>query len=359
MTEDEASAEVTRQPRQAENRRDRCAGNDFWGETPDDEAAHHWFVNIFWPHGMRCPTCCACDVAEIGNDIPQKYRCRQCLRHFTIVTGTLMEGLKVSLLEWRQAVHIITSRPTLSSAPELSRRIGWNDRTARAVIYRLLQAAAEPAYLLREPAELDWTELQHPWRGDHRGKKLVVIALVGRVTRRVAGLELISNQSKEQIHNFVYRHLVKGMMLCTDTHGSNQDMDDMIQHFVNHGMGQYVRGPACTNLPEGLWKRVKRVLHTDYTWFHQWSLTHWLDGLRWWENHRQLDHPERVIALANGLRWKKPRRIIDQYIGQYELNGPNLPECPDCRNGQCLARRSRRFASERPVRADASRTRWT
>lgn len=350
------AAEAAQNPQQVATCH-RYTDDDFWAEAWDEESAHEWFVRTCWPHGVQCPTCCSCDVAEVGNDIPRQYRCRQCEQDFSIVTGTLMQGLDISFLEWRQAIFIFTGEPTLTTSRELARRIGWDDGPAREALYRLLQAAAEPARPLREPAELDWTELQYPRAPWEKPGKVRVIALVGRESHRVAGMAKLPRQSKYEVRDFVHRHLVEGMMLSTDSHRSNRDIPAVIRGFVDHSSRQWAKGPACTNLPEGLWKRVKRVLQVDFSWYHDESLTHWLHGLQWWENHRHLNHPERMLALARGMRWKKPGRInTDQFPRQNELGGPRSTLCADCQSASCRIRHSAQTGRKKTVRADASRT---
>ena len=347
----------------------RYSDEHFWAEARDEESAHRWFVRTYWSDREQCPTCCSRDVAEVRRDVLHKYRCRQCGRDFSITTGTLMEGLDISLLEWLQAIFIFTSEPTLTTSRELARRIGWKDHTAKEALYRLLQATAEPARPLREPAELDWTELPYPMVPGQKRGKVLVISLIGRDSRRVAGLERLPRQGKFEVNKFVGQHLVDGMMLSLDNHRSNRVTNDekrrrknakmppVIRHFVDHN-SQWAKGPACTNLPEGLWKRVKRVLQYDFSWYHDDSLAHWLSGLQWWENHRHLNHPQRMRALAEGMRWKNPDPIItDEFPRATEFGGPWPTPVQGCRNASCRIQQSTRFRSEKPPRADASRTR--
>ena len=351
------AAEAAQNPQQAATCH-RYTDDDFWAETWDEESAHQWFAQTYWPDRVRCPTCYSCEVAEVGKDIPREYRCRQCDQDFSIDTRTLMQGLDISLLEWRQAIFIFTGEPTLTTSQELARRVGWDDRTAREALYRLLQAAAEPVRRLREPAELDWTELQYPRAPGQKPGRVWVIALIGRESHRVAGMEKLPRQGKYEVGKFVGRHLVEGMTLSVDSHGSNKKIPAVIKHFVDHRSRQWAKGPACTNLPEGLWKRVKRVLLVDFSWYHDGSLTHWLHGLQWWENHRHLNHPERMRALTRGMRWQKPGPInTDQFPRHNELalDGPRPLRCRDCRNAQCEIRQAC-YGGKRTVRADASRT---
>ena len=340
------------------NHPDRYTDEAFWAETLDRESAYNWYADLFWSDGPRCSTCYSCRVETVSDGLLPTYRCHWCEKDFSIVTGTLMEGLDVSPLEWRQAIYIFTGGPTLSSPLELARRIGWDDRTAREVTYRLLQAAAEPVLPLREPAELDWTELDHPHTGGSSGKSLA-IAVIGRDTGRVAGLCRLSSQHQAHIHRFVRTYVAEGMMLCVDDHGSNRNIPGVDLHLLAHGTGQYVKGPACTNLPEGLWRRVKRVLHVDYSWYYDRSLTHWLDGLQWRENHRLMSHRERMARLAEGMRWREPARIQDRFHDQLEMGGAHSPPCQGCHNARCRAERSASFGREKPPRANPYRTRRT
>ena len=331
---------------------DRYTDEAFWADAADRKSTHNRYDDLFWPNGPRCPTCCSCHVETISDGLLlPMYRCYWCEQDFSIVTGTLMEGLDVSPLEWRQAIHIFTGGPTLSPPPELARRIGWDDPTAREVTYRLLQAAAEPVIPLREPTELDWTELDHPHTGGSSGKSLA-IAAIGRDTGRVAGLRRLPSQHQVHIHRFVRTYVAEGMPLFVDDHGSNRNISGVDLHLLAHSKGQYVKGPACTNLPEGLWRRVKRVLHVDYSWFYDRSLTHWLEGLQWRENHRLMSPRERMARLAEGMRWREPARTQDQFRDQLEMGGAHSSPCPGCHNAQCRAERSASFGREKPPRAN-------
>ena len=322
----------------------RLSDADFWRETPDEYAATTWFQNLYWPDGVRCPTCVGCDVQTIDDGGLQSHRCNRCQRDFSLTTETLMEGLAIPLLEWRQALLIMTGGSTLGSVPELSRRIGWDVATAREATRRLLLATIEPVRPLREPAELDWTWVDHPRAEGYRGKSLA-IAVIGRASHRVAGLRTIPREREREVHRFVGEHLAPGMTLFVDTHASNRDIPDAIKYFVDHHRKQYACGPASTNLPEGLWQRIKRTLHTDYDWYFNDNLDLWLAGLQWRENQRDLKPRERMMALAMAMRWKAPTQVRDRTDRheQLELGSTFDHRCDDCENADCLADRHQRW----------------
>ena len=317
--------------------RDHYSDDDFHKEYPDEDAARNWFAGIYYPNGVRCSTCWCCKVTELGtaSGANPTHRCNHCQQDFSMATGTLLEGLDVSYREWLWALRIFTAGAHLPAPRTLATEIGWADRKARDATYRLLQAAAESPVRLREPAELDCSFLHHSGEDGIPGKS-VVIALVGRRSGRVAGLRHIQDEKKPTIQKFVREHLVEGMTLFADTHGSNRDIPETVQYFVNHYKGRFTNGPASINRTEGVWPRLKRVLHADYSWYRDHCLGHWLDGVRWRENHRRLSHLDRMKTLALGMRWKPPDLTRDHYAIQRTMDQEHNQTCGDCRNVCCL-----------------------
>jgi len=43
---------------------------------PTDEVAEHWFMDVRWPDGVRCPKCGSHNIQERPTGKPQPYHCR-------------------------------------------------------------------------------------------------------------------------------------------------------------------------------------------------------------------------------------------------------------------------------------------
>ena len=323
----------------------------FFDRFQCEDAARDWLASTYWPYGVRCPECWCCNVIELEWALNPTYQCGACGKEFSIVTSTLMDGLDIPLRHWLYGMFIFTGSSNIPSPQTLAERVTGDDAAAWELAYRLLLASAEPAVRLREPAELDWTYLQHPDTERTLGNSLV-LALVGRRSRRVAGLRVILTERKENIQDFVSEHLVEGMTLFADDHRSNHKIPDVVTYLIKHSKGRFAHGPACTNTVEGLWRRLKRVLHTDYSWYSDRRLTPWLDGVKWLENHRHLPHMDRMERLARGMRWKDPTLTQDQFLIQRTLGQLHNPPCQDCRNAACLAKLKRPFGSDRTPKAN-------
>ena len=349
MPQPKSQAPLRRRANQS-NEIDSCPDDFFLDQLSDEDAARDWLANIYWPDGVRCPECLGCHVTALGHVLNPTHQCNACNQIFSITTRTLMDGLDTPLQQWLYGMFVFTQNPYIATPRKLAERVTGDYESAQTMAYRLLQAADEPVVRLREPAELDWTYLHYPVEGT--SDKPLVVSLIGRKSRRVAGLRMILTDRRANIQDFVSEHLVEGMALYADDHQSNRVIPGVVKHLINHSKGQFAYGPACTNRVEALWRRLKRVLHTDDSWYRERCLTAWLDGIKWQENHRHLPHLGRVELLAKGMRWKSANLRQDRFRIQKMLGQPDGQPCGDCCNFACLVESKKSMWSHRIPRTD-------
>ena len=67
----------------------------FFRLFPTDDVAEDWFEKRRWPHGVTCPHCESGKVASVAARRPMPYRCRECRKHFSVTSGTVMHGSKL------------------------------------------------------------------------------------------------------------------------------------------------------------------------------------------------------------------------------------------------------------------------
>lgn len=73
----------------------------------DDEGAERFIADLRWPDGVRCPKCDSRNVAarkRCPNRRWQQWRCRDCRRDFTAITGTEWAGSRRSAAELANVV---------------------------------------------------------------------------------------------------------------------------------------------------------------------------------------------------------------------------------------------------------------
>ena len=81
-----------------------------------EEKAEDRFIKQRWPNGLACPRCRSLGVARTKNRKPQPFRCRDCQKHFSVKTGTVLQNFKLSLQKWVKGFYIC-SRPISRTSP--------------------------------------------------------------------------------------------------------------------------------------------------------------------------------------------------------------------------------------------------
>ena len=104
---------------------------------PDDAAAESWLTDTRWPDGVRCPHCAATNVLAVETRKPQPYRCRDCRKHFSVRTNTLMQSSKLSLQVWAMAFYLSATGVEGTSSPMLYRDLGVTPKTAWHLAHRV------------------------------------------------------------------------------------------------------------------------------------------------------------------------------------------------------------------------------
>jgi len=71
-----------------------------------------------------------------------RYWCYHCRQRFCIRTGTLIQGAKLPLRKWAQAVYLSVNGPI--TATDLSGYLGTETNTALSVLRRIREAWGDP-----------------------------------------------------------------------------------------------------------------------------------------------------------------------------------------------------------------------
>ncbi len=109
---------------------------------PDDDTARKWFENSIWPHGAYCPHCGSFDVQADIKHKTMTHRCRDCSNRamFSVRTGTLMQGSKLSFPTWAIAVYLVATNIKGVSSMKLHRDLGITKKSAWHLAHRLRKA---------------------------------------------------------------------------------------------------------------------------------------------------------------------------------------------------------------------------
>ena len=77
------------------------------------------------------------NVATVKSRKPQPFRCRDCRKHFSVKTGTLMHSAKIPLSRWAIAFYLYSTNLKGVSSMKLHRDLGIRQASAWYMAHRI------------------------------------------------------------------------------------------------------------------------------------------------------------------------------------------------------------------------------
>jgi len=267
-------------------------------EIPTEDAAYRLMESLRWANGVVCPHCGS--IAEhyfltpkategrktrTGSVTPRRlWKCRDCRKQFSVTTGTVMHGSKVSLQIWLFVIFEMCANKNGIAAREIERKYGVASRTAWFMTHRLREAmvrngrgslmagvvVADETWIGGDPANKHRDRVARDDLGNmvHRTEKTPVLSLVdkdtGEVRSRVVPLVNTANLRRVIEHEVDVPHT----LFHTDSASCYNEFDWRAAGHkrVDHAVGEYVRGDVSTNKLENYFSQLTRSI--DGTFHH-------------------------------------------------------------------------------------------
>jgi transposase-like protein len=294
----------------------------------DEDAARAHFEALRWPDGRVCPHC-----GTVGNSVllkgkstrPGLYKCRDCRKPFTATLGTIYERSHIPLHKWLLATHLMCASKKGMSAKQLHRMLGFGSyRTAWFMAHRIREAMAplkgstDPLGGEGKIVEADETYIGGKDKNKHKSKrpnkgrggvsKEIVVSLVER-NGAVRSFH-VANVSGKTLRPILVTQIDRASTLMTDEGGQYATFGkEFARHeTVNHGIGEYVRGPFHSNTVEGYFSLLKRGVIGTYHSISEAHLRRYLAEFDFRYNHREalgINDTERTDAAIAGTVGKR------------------------------------------------------
>ena len=287
---------------------------------PDNDTATDFFTMVRWPNGVACPKCGSVDV-QTGSAHPQMpYRCRDCRKQFSARTGTVMQSSKLPIRTWVIAAYLVTTSLKGISSMELHRALGITQKTAWHLGHRIRQSMgmSDDGFPFEGPVEADETFIGGKAKNMHAKKKeqlkeetgginnkTPVIGIKDRKTKKIRAIA-VDHVDGLTATVFVASSITPDVTVYTDETLLYNALPNQ-KASVNHGKGEYVRGPVSVNGMEGFWSIFKKGYIGT---FHRMSPEHlhrYVQEFAGRHNDRDLDTKDQLVAILRGTDGKRLR----------------------------------------------------
>jgi len=250
--------------------------DEFQAMFPDEEAAWSFFEWERWKGHPRCPNC-GSRHCHTWNRSRKKhyYKCNKCQKLFNVKTESVFSGTHFPLHKWLWAwYYLIIHRKGISSTA-LSLHIGLSQPATWRLKQKIckLMGVHKIDYILRRISEGDEEYVGGAEGPKHAKKKLhgnwwdgkeVVFGLRERGGYTITNH--VQDSQQATLEAVIKQRVAPGTTIYTDGHPSYRGLPNIgYQHdYVNHRIGQYVKGDVHTNSIESVWALHKRAFYGTY-----------------------------------------------------------------------------------------------
>jgi transposase-like protein len=300
-------------------------------QIPDEVSAYKFLEGLRWPTGPICPHC-GHDKAYFltpkdgtgrktrtgSQSVRRVWKCADCRRQFSVLTGTVMHGTKISIRTWVFVLFEMVASKNGVSAREVERKYEVTPEGAWFMCHRIREGMKRDplAGLLSGTVIADETWIGGAPKNRHRRirnaerpanaphtEKTAVFSLVHKETGEVRS-QVVPNVRGNTLKAAIAEQVdIPNSVLHTDSAMGYTHIGWKFQDHqsVNHIMGEYVRGDVTSNHVEGYFSQLKRSIDGTHHAVSAEHLPRYLAEFDFRYSTRKLSDSDRMARLLGQL----------------------------------------------------------
>jgi hypothetical protein len=190
------------------------------------------------------------------------FKCGDCKRQFTPLSGTIFQDTHLPLRKWVFAIYLLTTNGISSN--KLAEELGITQKTAWFLVQRIMTAMQDDDVMLSGVIQIDETYVGPKLIGRSSARYSKKYAVMGAVESGKGGkiaLRVVKQPDATVAMEFIRDYVKYGSVIHTDESRIYNRLKYEYEHAtVNHSERQYVFEGVTSNKIENGWMHGKRLL---------------------------------------------------------------------------------------------------